>query len=116
AVVRRGPLARRRPDELPRNQPLPAVYRSVRDERGDPGQGPGARDAELARVEAALLAADEPLLPRKLALAAGFPDAAAARRLLAKLQKLYDDDGTAFQVAELARGYQLLTRPEYHRW
>lgn len=80
------------------------------------GQGPGARDAELALVEAVLLAADEPLPPRKLAGAAGLPDAAAARRLVRKLQALYDQDGTAFQVEELAGGFQLLTRPEYHRW
>jgi segregation and condensation protein B len=67
-------------------------------------------------VEAALLAADEPLSVRKLVQAAGLPDAAAARRLLRKLQELYDRDGTAFQVEELAGGFQLLTRPEYHRW
>jgi segregation and condensation protein B len=33
-----------------------------------------------------------------------------------RLQALYDADGTAFQVEELAGGYQLLTRPEYHPW
>src|SRR5439155_3598305 len=37
-------------------------------------------------------------------------------RLVRKLQALYDEDGTAFQVAELAGGYQLLTRPQYHAW
>ena len=29
---------------------------------------------------------------------------------------LYDRDGTAFQIEELAGGFQLLTRPAYHRW
>src|SRR5262249_16036865 len=29
---------------------------------------------------------------------------------------LYDADGTAFQIEELAGGYQLLTRPRYHPW
>jgi segregation and condensation protein B len=53
---------------------------------------------------------------RKLVQAAGLPDAATARRLLKKLQSLYDQDGTAFQIGELAGGFQLLTRPEYHRW
>jgi segregation and condensation protein B len=33
-----------------------------------------------------------------------------------KLQLLYDQDGSAFQAEELAGGYQLLTRPEYHPW
>jgi segregation and condensation protein B len=32
------------------------------------------------------------------------------------LRGLYDQDGTAFQVEELAGGFQLLTRPEYHPW
>jgi segregation and condensation protein B len=32
------------------------------------------------------------------------------------LQVLYEQDGTAFQVEELAGGFQLLTRPEYHPW
>jgi segregation and condensation protein B len=41
---------------------------------------------------------------------------AEVRRLVARLQTLYDEDGTAFQVEELAGGYQLLTRPEYHPW
>jgi len=75
-----------------------------------------ARDLPLAMVEAALLAADEPLPPRRLAQAAGLADAADARRLVRKLQALYDEDGSAFQVEELAGGYQLLTRAEYHRW
>jgi segregation and condensation protein B len=43
-------------------------------------------------------------------------DAGAARRLIRKLQCLYDRDGTAFQIEELAGGFQLLTRPQYHRW
>ena len=39
-----------------------------------------------------------------------------ARRLLRKLQALYERDGTAFQVEELAGGFQLLTRPVFHAW
>jgi segregation and condensation protein B len=33
-----------------------------------------------------------------------------------RLRALYDRDGTAFQVEELAGGFQLLTRTEYHPW
>jgi segregation and condensation protein B len=79
-------------------------------------RGELARDAALALVEAALLAADEPLTTRRLATVAGLPNAGEARRLVRKLQTLYDRDGTAFQVEELAGGFQLLTRPEYHPW
>ena len=53
--------------------------------------------------------ADEPLAARRLAALAGLPDAAEARRLVERLRALYDADGSAFQVEELAGGYQLLT-------
>jgi segregation and condensation protein B len=67
-------------------------------------------------VEAVLLIADEPLPARKLAKAAGLSDAGDARRAVKRLQELYEQDGSAFQVEELAGGFQLLTRPQFHRW
>jgi segregation and condensation protein B len=70
----------------------------------------------LARLEAVLLLADEPLTARRLADVAGLSDAAEARTLIERLQAFYEADGTAFQVEELAGGYQLLTRPRYHPW
>jgi segregation and condensation protein B len=79
-------------------------------------QGELARDELLAQVEAALLIADEPLTPRRLAQAAGLSEPADARRLVRKLQALFDRDGTAFQVEEIAGGFQLLSRPEFHPW
>ncbi|HEY7428611.1 MAG TPA: SMC-Scp complex subunit ScpB [Gemmataceae bacterium] len=102
---------------LPRNHRLPAVYRLCGEEAGRIAAGGElARDAQVALVEAALLAADEPLTLRRLAAVAGLADASEARRLVERLQTLYDQDGTAFQVEELAGGFQLLTRPEYHPW
>ena len=80
------------------------------------GQGELARDRPLALVEAALLLADEPLGARRLATLAGLRDAAEANRLVDRLRELYRADGSAFQVEELAGGYQLLTRPEFHPW
>jgi segregation and condensation protein B len=81
-----------------------------------PTSDPLGRDRQLAELEAILLAADEPLPARRLAQIAGLVDAALARRLIRKLQTLYERDGTAFQIEELAGGFQLLTRPQYHRW
>lgn len=113
----RGPLARPQYHLPPRNYRLPAVYRLVPSTAGDPAAlGELARDAALARVEAALFAADEPLTARRLAQVAGLADGTEARRLVRKLQGFYDQDGTAFQVEEIAGGFQLLTRPEYHTW
>ncbi len=101
----------------PRNHRLPALYRVLDREPPDAGAGAGAgRDLRLATVEAALMAADEPLSPRRLAAVTGLADAAEARRLVQRLRALYDRDGAAFQVEELAGGWQLLTRPEYHPW
>jgi segregation and condensation protein B len=112
----RAPAAWPRRDRLPRNHPLPALYRLPAETDELTGEGELARDARLAQVEAALLAADEPLTARRLATAAGLADAAQARRLIGRLRELYDRDGTAFQVVEVAGGYQLLTRPQFHPW
>jgi segregation and condensation protein B len=110
------PLAHPR-GHRPRNHHLPALYRLLGDHTGETaGLGELARDTALAGVEAALFAADEPLTARRLAAAAGLADAAEARRLARKLQSLYEKDGTAFQVEEIAGGFQLLTRPEFHPW
>ena len=75
----------------------------ARDAAPGPGRGRPARRRR---------AADRPPPGR----VAGLADGTEARRLVRKLQALYDQDGTAFQVEELAGGFQLLTRPEYHPW
>jgi len=114
--IARGPLARSAAHRPPQNRRLPLRYRQPDDGAEPAGSGDLARDGPLAQVEAVLLAADEPLNARRLALFAGLSDAAEARRLVRKLQALYDRDGTAFQLEELAGGFQLLTRPAYHPW
>jgi segregation and condensation protein B len=117
ARVQWGPAGRRCSGQMPRDHRLPALYRQLQRVAGESEpQGELARDPRLALVEAALLAADEPLTTRRLATVAGLVDGNEARRLVRKLQALYDLDGTAFQVEEMAGGFQLLTRPEYHRW
>jgi segregation and condensation protein B len=102
--------------DLPRNHRLPAIYRLWPEEGEATAAGELAREPRLALIEAALMAADEPLTLRRLAAVAGLADAAEARRLVERLQHLYHQDGTAFQVAELAGGFQLLTQAEFHPW
>src|SRR4051812_39924467 len=97
-----GPLARRPSDRLPANRASPLIYRRPEEATEGVSGDPLARDAALAVLEAILLIADEPLLVRKLVQASGLPDAATVRRLLKRLQQLYDQDSTAFQVEELA--------------
>ena len=85
---------------------------SAQEENADPH----ARDATLSRLEALLMMADEPLVPRKIADLLGFVDTAEARKQVDRLRSLYDADGSAFQVELLAGGYQLLTRPPFQPW
>lgn len=110
-------VACRRPYPVrPGNAVLPFVLRQRPVPADPPPADPLARDPKLARVEAALMAADEPLTARRLADACGLADAAEARAAVARLRELLDADGAAFAVEELAGGFQLLTRPAFHPW
>ncbi len=100
----------------PGNATLPLALRLRAEPAEAPALDPLARDSKLARLEAVLLLADEPLALRRLADVAGLKDAAEARALIDLLRQLYDADSTAFQIEEIAGGYQLLTRPRYHPW
>jgi segregation and condensation protein B len=116
-VVARGPLSRPGRESLPSNRGLPLAYRYLREARAEPAvEGPLGRDPRLAAVEAALFAADEPLTVRRLAQAAGLGDVAEVRRLVRRLQSFYEEGESAFEVEEVAGGFQLLTRPEFHPW
>ncbi|MFO0796303.1 MAG: SMC-Scp complex subunit ScpB [Gemmataceae bacterium] len=109
--------AARRPfSARPGNAVRPACLRFRTTPTEAPPDDPLARDAKLARVEAVLLVADEPLSPRRLAEAAGLTDTAEARALAEKLKGFLDADGSAFEVAELAGGYQFLSRPAVAPW
>ncbi len=111
-----GPAARRPHTTRPVNREVSDRLRFTPEVRENSPPHPLGRDAALARLEAALFLADEPLPARKLADAAGLPDGNAARRLIERLRTLYADDNSSFQIEELGGGYQLLTRPAYHSW
>lgn len=112
----RGPATRRPQNVRPGNAPLHKLFHLPSGDPDTSATDPLARDARLARVEAALILADEPLTARKLADAASLADTAEAHRLIEKLRSLYDADGTAFQIVDLAGGFQLLTRAIFHPW
>ena len=102
--------------QRPGNAALPLAIKARTEPAEAAARDPLARDAALARLEAALLMADEPLPARKLAEVSGLADAAEARALVERLRNFYDLGGSAFQVEEIAGGYQLLTRTHYHTW
>ena len=78
--------------------------------------GPLSRDRRLARVEAVLFLAREPLSSRKIAQLASLADGTEARTLVRRLNQLLDGGGSAFRIEELAGGFQMLTRPMFGPW
>lgn len=117
-------LRDRHPLAQPRNAGLPASSASSprRVGRGSSRAGAaavtaaGARDPRTARVEAVLLLASEPLSSRRIGQFASLADGTEARTLIRRLNRLYDSQGSAFRVEEVAGGFQLLTRPKFGAW
>ena len=73
-------------------------------------------DQSLARLEAVLFLARQPLNSRKLSQYANLADGTQARTLVRRLNELYDQAGRAFRVEQVAGGYQLLTRGAFAGW
>jgi len=80
------------------------------------GTGLHHRSDELARLEAALFLAREPLSIRRLAKLARLTDGTRARALIRELKSLQDEAGAAFRVEQLAGGFRLLTRATLGPW
>ncbi len=74
------------------------------------------REMTLARLEAVLFLAREPLTSRRLAQYANLADGTQARTLVRRLNELYDAAGRAFRVEQVAGGFQLLTRRKFAPW
>jgi len=89
---------------------------SIRAAESSQNQGPYPRDAKLARVEAVLFLAREPLGSRRIAELANLADGTQARTLIRRLNHFYEDEGSAIRIREVAGGYQLLTRPVFAPW
>ena len=70
----------------------------------------------MARLEAVLFLAREPQSTRRLAQLADLADGTEARSLVRKLNRLYDESGCAFRAAEVAGGFQLMSRPKFAPW
>jgi segregation and condensation protein B len=64
-------------------------------------------------VEAILFASDAPLKADEIARADEELDEDRVEEAIDALRRFYDESGRAFQVAEVAEGYQLLTRPDF---
>jgi segregation and condensation protein B len=100
----------------PRRPRRPGPRRRVKPPVEPLGPGLHQRSEELARLEAALFMARQPLSPRRLAKLARLPDGTKARALLKELRRLQDEAGAAFRTEQIAGGFQLLTRPALGPW
>ncbi len=81
----------------------------------DPAEG-FERDDRLARLEAVLFLAKEPLHSRKLSKFANLADGTEALTLVSRLNDLYDHSARAFRVENVAGGWQIRTRPQFGTW
>lgn len=106
----------RRPYAAQRDVTAPTALQWAQAATTTPAPLVAKRSARRSRLEAVLFLAREPLSLRKLAQSANLADATEARTLLTELRRLYDHRGCAFQVEQLAGGYQLRTRPKFAPW
>ncbi|MBM4053063.1 MAG: SMC-Scp complex subunit ScpB [Planctomycetes bacterium] len=67
-------------------------------------------------VEALLFTADEPLSVKKICTIVDDTDANLIKDAITLLQNDYDQQARSFQIEEIAGGFQIYTRPEYHEW
>jgi segregation and condensation protein B len=74
------------------------------------------RDDLSAKVEALLLAAEEPLSVRRIAKVAGLAADREAVEILNALNAAYDADGSGFRIAMTGGGVQMLTHPDAADW
>lgn len=74
------------------------------------------RTPKMARVEAALFVADEPVPLKRLLQLATLADVTEAQELIDRLNAAYDASGSAFRIERIATGYRLLTRREFVLW
>ena len=67
-------------------------------------------------IEALLFSSDTPVSATRLAELAGAGSAKEVRHLVETLNEKYDRAGLTFRIDEIARGYQMLSKPEYRPW
>ncbi len=70
----------------------------------------------MARLEAVLFLARQPLGTRKLAALAHLADGTEARTLIRRLNRWYDESQSAFRAEEVAGGFQLMSRSKFGSW
>jgi segregation and condensation protein B len=79
----------------------------------EPAPEPVDRETLARTVEALLFAAEEPIAPREIARASG-SDSATIRKVLKEIKERYDQQRQPWDIAEVANGFRMVTRPEFY--
>lgn len=80
------------------------------------GEEPAPELTAESIVEALLFSTDEPLPVSKIAQIVGIGDAADVKRNIEKLNERYEQCGSSYRIDAIAKGYQMLTLPQYSPW
>ncbi len=67
-------------------------------------------------IESLLFVSETPLTPKRIASFVKDTTAEEISKALAALQEEINQMDRSFQVIQIAEGFQLVTRPEYHKW
>jgi segregation and condensation protein B len=101
--------------EAPESAPAPEAAASSAE--AEPEKPSPKTPQDLKRIiEALLFSCDAPLTPTKIRDAIPRISAQAIRDAIDLLKAEYAQAGHAFELVEIAEGFQILTRPEYDDW
>ncbi len=67
-------------------------------------------------IEALVFSADSPLPARKIAQILGVGNANDVKEHIQCLNEQYEQQQRSFRIEHIAKGYQILTAPEFHTW
>ena len=113
--LRHGTATARPYSSRPGNATFHCATAGARADSGRAALDPHAREPKLARLEAVRFRDEHSCAPPRGCR--GLADAAEARQLIDRLKELYDASATAFQIEELAGGYQpCRARAIIHGW
>jgi segregation and condensation protein B len=79
-------------------------------------QPPTGEISSAQVVEALLFSADSPVSAARLSELSGLASVKEIRRLIDELNQKYIEAGLSFRIEEIARGYQMLSLPQFKPW
>lgn len=95
----------------------PAEETQLDAEAETPGASTTVHNSAPQILEALLFAADAPLSTARITQTMGKRlDAQAIHCMIKELNAAYREQNHAFEILQIAGGFQVLTRPEYRRW